>query len=55
MIDETGKMLYRTTGAFGNGHQAFIVDKASLPDISGVLSYEVIVAGEQKTRKMLKI
>lgn len=55
VYDETGKMLYRTTGAFGNGHQAFIVDKASLPDISGVLSYEVIVAGEQKTRKMLKI
>ena len=54
VYDETGKLLYQRTGNFDKGYQVFTLDKAALPDVSGMLWYEVGVHGEKRALKMLK-
>ena len=53
VYDETGRLLYATTGDFGKGYNAFVLDRALL-EATGVLYYKVETAMDSGVKKMVR-
>jgi hypothetical protein len=53
VYDETGRLLYGTTGDFGQGYNAFTLDRALLETI-GILYYKVETPTDSAVRKMIQ-
>jgi hypothetical protein len=53
VYDETGRVLYTTTGDFGKGYNAIALDRTSLNAI-GVLYYKLETATNSATKKMIQ-
>jgi hypothetical protein len=53
VYDETGRVLYTTTGDFGKGYNAIALDRTSL-NANGVLYYKLETATNSATKKMIQ-
>ena len=53
VYDETGKLLYGTTGDFGQGYNAFTLDRALL-ETTGILYYKVETPTDSAVKKMIQ-
>ncbi len=53
VYDETGRVLYTTTGDFAKGYNAITLDRASIK-ANGVLYYKLATDTDSATKKMLQ-
>jgi hypothetical protein len=53
VYDETGRVLYTTTGDFGKGYNAIALDRTTL-NANGVLYYKLETATNSATKKMIQ-
>ncbi|MCB0531953.1 MAG: T9SS type A sorting domain-containing protein, partial [Saprospiraceae bacterium] len=53
VYDETGRLLYGTTGDFGQGYNAFTLDRALL-ETTGILYYKVETPTDSAVKKMIQ-
>jgi hypothetical protein len=53
VYDETGRVLYTTTGDFGKGYNAIALDRSFL-NANGVLYYKLETANNSATKKMIQ-
>jgi len=54
VYDETGRLLYGSTGDFGQGYNAFTLDRALLETL-GVLYYKVETPTDSGVKKMIQV
>ena len=53
VYDETGRVLYTTTGDFGKGYNAIALDRTTL-NANGVLYYKLETTTDSATKKMIQ-
>jgi len=54
-MDVTGKELYRVSGSYSAGNHQLTLEAGSIPEVKGVLFYQLETEKEVFNRRMVKV